>query len=92
MQRKCQKLADRIQAAEETKNYNHIPGSEYTHKELRSGREELYKLGGVLQALKESDNSPLARHNILLAIRKSIQGPQVQNVIKMAAASGIFRL
>ena len=40
-------MADRLQHARETGDYSHIPGSDYMIKELRSGREELCRLGGI---------------------------------------------
>ena len=47
MQRKFRTLSDRIRAAEESRNFNHIPGSEHIHKELRTGTEKLFEIGGL---------------------------------------------
>ena len=40
-------LCKRIQEAKENKDFSHIPGSDCMIKEMRSGREELCKLGGL---------------------------------------------
>ena len=154
-------LCRRIQNAKETKDFSHIPGSDCMIKEMRSGREELCKLGGlqyetsedwhgliseiqdklkaqklehkrtednfkqnnlnkrktlsstknndlpilrdsldfplwdeavneIMNALKGVD-SALAKNTIVAAIRKSLQGPQIQNLSRMAASTSDLR-
>ena len=154
-------LINRLQDARDSKDFSHIPGSKFMIKEMRSGREELCKLGGlrhdtnakwhdiitefqdklegqkieqkrsednykqnklrkrktisgikqndlpvlkdsidfhlwdesvieIMNALKEAD-SALAKHAIVTAIRKSLQGPQVINLSRMAASTSDLR-
>ena len=44
----------------------------------------------IMNALKEADLA-LAKHAIITAIRKSLQGPQVVNLSRMAAATSDLR-
>ena len=44
----------------------------------------------IMNALKDVD-SALAKHAIVSAIRKSLQGPQVQNLSRMAASTSDLR-